>query len=199
MLELGTYVREHGASDAAWAGRHFYHIMDPSFYAGRWHLFEINRHPQHEVGADSNFNWPDNPSLPAVGYFDGLTRFYFDSQGGSFSSMSWWFDDFTFATVAGEPDTLVSSICAVYSGTKYEVTWSGPKNVAQSFDVYTSTSSMKPGGVATGTLRGTVANPGSAYTGCVWSWTTAEVPVLYVAVKPQGQALFTEIKLVPRG
>jgi len=145
LIEIGTYVRGHSVTDVSWAGDHYYHELDPSFYSGRWMLVEINRVPQHQVGSDSNFNWPEDPEYSPqltcgatgqicgtqnVHYFDGLTRFYFDSQGSQFSNSTWWFSDFEFAKVDGEPETLVSSLTATYTGTSYEVTWSGPKNVS---------------------------------------------------------------------
>ena len=198
-LQVGTYIRPHDASDAAWQGRHFYHVFDVSFHAGQWHYFVLNRTPQHEVGGDSSKNWPENPVAPQVNYFDGLTRFYFDTQARGCSDSTWLFADFTFSLVDNEPDDLVASVAAVYTGKCYQVSWAGPKNIAQAYDVAYSTSSMKKAGFKRATFGGTVSNPGNAYQGTVWlSPLMAEAKALYVAIRPRGSVEFTEVMIARR-
>ncbi len=199
VIQIGTYIRNHSDPDLDHQGEHFYHLIDSNVYAGRWMLVELNRVPQHKVGEDPTINWPENPEAPAVDYYDGLTRFYFDSQGDQFSNSSWWFADFGFATIAGEPDPLVSSLTATYSGTNYEVTWAGPKNRLQQYSVRYSATSMHTGGFGSGIDGGTVTNPGNDYTGTFWqSPPMPQGSVLYVAIQPKGSSSFTELAIPQR-
>jgi hypothetical protein len=202
ILEIGTYIRQHNYSAPAWQGQHYYHLLDPNLYAGQWTVITINRVPQHQVGADPNTNWPEDPEWAKatagapVHYFDGLTLFYFTGLYQPSWVGSYWFKDFQFGTVTGEPDTLVSSTTATYTGKGYELTWSGPKNVAQKYDIAYGTTSMKQSGFTKGTFAGTVSNPASGYTGCIWqSEPMAQRSVIYFAIRPQGQSAFTEICL----
>jgi hypothetical protein len=202
ILEIGTYIRQHNYSDPIWQGQHYYHELDPNLYAGQWTLITINRVPQHRVASDTSINWPEDPEWvnptggAPVHYFDGLTRFYFTGLYTSTWIGSYWFKDFEFSTMTGEPDTLVSSVTATYNGTGYELTWAGPKNVVQAYDIAYSTTSMKQSGFASGTFAGTVSDTGNAYTGCFWqSQPMAQQSGIYFAIRPQGQSAFTEIYL----
>jgi hypothetical protein len=199
ILQIGTYIRYHTAADSTWQGDHYYHLLNPNFYANRWTTIEINRVPQHQVGMDPNTNWPEDPdwnSANPVHYFDGLTRFYFDTQGTQWSNTACYFDNFEFDTKIGEAETYVSSLAATYNGSAYEVSWAAPKNSATSYEVRYATSSMKVSGFSTGTAAGTVSSPGSTYTGTFWlSPGMAELPTLYVAIRPVGQTAFTEIRI----
>ncbi len=78
-LEFGTYIHTVTPTGPNDQGVHYYHLLDPNLYDGKWHLLIINRHPQHQVGQDPNTNWPDNPTAP-VNYFDGLGRFYLEED-----------------------------------------------------------------------------------------------------------------------
>jgi hypothetical protein len=95
----------------------------------------------------------------------------------------------------GEPDQQVSSVTYQYTGTRYEVTWSGPKNSSLQFDIAYKTSSMKSAGFASGTSGGTIPATGSAYTNVIWSSPNmAESGTgMYVAIQPSGQSNFTEV------
>lgn len=206
IFQVGTYVRDHGNPDSAQIGAHYYHLFDPNLYANHWHLVVLNRTPQHLVGQNPSTNWGDNPQgrtgvgflLPdgygSVDYFDGLTNFYFDTQDGvSWAANSTWdFAAIALGTTPSAHDAELSSFVAVYSGTAYELSWAGLKNTPRTYEVRTSTSSMIGPGFLSGTDRGTVTNPGSAYTGCFFSFTSPELPAMYVAVRVQGQTEFEE-------
>jgi len=194
-IQVGTYIKPRSDTEPSYQGAHYYHHLDPNVYANRWIYVDINRHPQHQVGSDSNTNWPDDPEWPKVHYWDGLTRWYFDTQAGAWDGQTCYFKDIRFAKVSGEPDYEVSSITATYNGQAYEVVWAGLKNSSLKYDIYYSTASMKAGGVGTGTSGGTISSTGNAYTDIIWkSPSMAESATgLYVAIKPLGYSNFTEI------
>lgn len=186
-LELGTYIRPRTSTDINNQGAHYYHIFDPNFYAGRWMRMEMTRVPQHQVGADPNLNWPDNPDA-----FRNLTRWYWDTQG-AWSGQVCTFDNIAFSTAVGEPETYVAARTITYSGTAYEVSWAGPKNQAVTYNVRYSPISMKAAGFASGVDGGTVQNSGNAYTGVFWRSPPLIETGLCVAIQPQGQTAFAEV------
>lgn len=204
-VNLGTYVKMRTDTQQSYQGQHYYHGNDPNWYAGRWMLFEYNRHPQHQVGDDPNNDYPDDPEWvnPTTGspvhYFNGLTRFYFAMFPPSAPSLpvTCQIDDVYFDTdTTGSPDALVSSVTATHNGSAYELTWAGPKNVDQQYVIHYSTKSMKANGFSSGSNGGTVANPGSSYTSTFWkSPPMAEQADFYVAIQPSGQSAFTEIHI----
>jgi hypothetical protein len=198
-LQIGTYVRPTSETDPNNAGDHYYHLYDVNFYAGRWMKFWMNRTPQHKVTEPGSLNWGEDPSFADLGihYFDGMTRWYFDTQQASFANSTNYFDDIYVYRVAGEPDDEISSIAALYTGTRYEVTWAGLKNVARTYEIRYSTSSMKSAGFTSGTDGGTTTNPDSDYTGCIWqSSPMAESSTgMYIAIRVQGGSSFTQIFL----
>lgn len=195
--QFGTYARNQASGDSTNQGDHYYHITNSNYYADKWMKFIYNRTPQHEVGELPGINWGDDPGFASRGhhYYDDLTRFYFDTQEEpDFQSSSWWFDDFIFKTVSGEPDAEIASISCLYTGTKYEVAWAGIKNSNRTYEVRYKTSSMKSAGFTSGTDGGTVTNTGDDYTGVFWSVTTSEQPGgLYVAMRVQSAGTFTEV------
>jgi len=201
-VQFGTYVKPHNYSDPSYQGQHYYHLFDPNFYANRWVMFVVNRVPQHRVGMLSTLNWPEDPEVasPSLGspvhYFDGLTRFYIDSQSGAWSNNTCHISDFEFSTVTGEPDSMVSSVTATYSGTGYEVAFSAPKGPQIIYHLRYSTSSMKQTGFASGIDGGTLPSTGNSYTSILWkSPPMAEAPMMYVAIQPPGQTSFTEVAI----
>jgi hypothetical protein len=195
-FQLGTYVKKDDA-DASYQGAHFYHLLDPNVYSGKVVYVSINRTPQHQVGQSPSTNWPENPTASSVNYFDGLTRWYFDTQDGSsdWSSVSCQFTPVTFEKKSGEPDQQVSSVTYQYTGSRYEVTWSGPKNSTLKFDIAYSASSMKTAGFSSGIPAGTISATGNDYTNVIWASANMQEAAigLYVAIRPQGQAAFTEV------
>jgi hypothetical protein len=208
-VQIGTYIRWPGATDPMWAGAHYYHFIDPNVYPGKWIYVTLNRTPQHEVGAslpEPEIEDPEwvNGGSQKVHYYDGLTRWYFDTQGGSdWRGVTCKFADFRFYTLAGEPDSLVMSLTGQYSGSRYEATWDAPRRVTggQAYNIRYSTSSMRVNGFASGTSGGTVHGPdGSDYVSTAWnSPAMAQAPVMYVAIQPAGQSSFTEIQIPASG
>lgn len=203
-IELGTYIRSHTGKTSDYQGQHYYHIFDPNLYANKWHLVVINRTPQHKVASLPGTNWGENPEAPGgsvglenVNYFDGMTRFYWDSQYDN-TGETWSFKNFEIGTVTGTEDNEIASIMAVYSGTAYEISWASLKNTARTFDIrYSTTGSMKTNGFTSGTSGGTASNPASDYTGTFWaSPAMAEAnPGIWIAIRRQGATNFTELWL----
>lgn len=205
ITQFGTYIRDHSFTDAAWQGAHYYHLINPNYYANTWHKMTFNGTPQHQVGRDPTANWGNEPELVSgsntggngqnVGYMDGLSHFYFDTQNGVAwaSNSRWTFAQIEFDTVSGEPDTEISSLVGVYSGTRYELTWAGLKNIPRTYEIVYSPNSLRQNGWASGTSGGTTTNPASAYTGCIWTLTSSELTTgLYVGVRQQSTTDFTE-------
>jgi hypothetical protein len=194
-LQIGTYIKPKDSTDARWQGDHYYHLLDANFYANRWTTIELNRVPQHMVTQSPYTNWPENPES-GINYYDGLTIFYFDTQGSGWGNQTCYFDNYQFGVTTGEPDTYVSSLAGSYNESGYDVTWAAPKNSVTSYEVRYSTSSMKANGFASGMSGGTVSSPGNAYTGTFWrSPSVAEAPVMYVAIRPTDLSQFTEFKI----
>lgn len=197
--QFGTYIREHDNPDSAWAGAHYYHLFSPNVYADRWFKVWVNRTPQHQVGQSSSTNWGEDPSWSSQGvhYFDGLTRFYWDGAYTQSPNSIWRFACFELMQVLEEPDAEVSSIAAMYSGTRYEITWAAIKNTQRSFQVRYNAKSMKANGFASGTDGGQVQSPGSNYVGTFWASAPMGEgsPGMYFAIKPTHLNSFTEIYL----
>lgn len=202
ILQVGTYIKPTSNTDPSLQGTHYYHLFDFNVYADRWVLLELNPQPQYKLGSDGSTQPPLDPewtgSTP-VHYFDGLTRFYFDTQGDGWINQVCYFDDFYFEKVTGSPDNFVASITATHSGSRYEVTWATPKNQNLVYRVRYSTSSLKAAGFNTGIDGGTVSSTGNSYPGVIWtSPDMPESPVgLYVGIQPPGQSAFTEIYIPP--
>jgi len=206
IAEVGTYTKNDDGQPSN-QGDHYYHYLDPNFIAGQWMLVTLNRVPQHEVGqTDPNGSYPENPSRngqfahsPYWDYFDGLTRLYFCDEYGSAADWNgdYYFANFQFDTVTGEPDSLVATVTAVYTGDHYEISWMGPKNVVQAYTVYMAPASMKAKGVGSGTVVGTSQTGGYAYAGVLVASKSMAQPSsgMYFAIQPAGQTSFTEVYL----
>lgn len=198
-FHIGTYVKRTSDTGDNNQGQHYYHHFDPNVYANQWIYVEVTRLPQHKVSQNSSANWPENPELSSSGvnYFDGLTRFYFDTTGGGkWSGQTCWFDDFVFEKKAGEPDTHVGGTTATYNGSSYEVRWNAPKNTVTTYEVRYSNASMKTAGFTSGVDGGRTSSPGSAYTVTYWkSPNRSNTQDLYVAIRPVGQSAFREIRI----
>jgi hypothetical protein len=194
VFQVGTYVKTDDGNPSN-QGSHYYHLVDPNVYSGKVVYVDINRTPQHQVGQSTSANWPENPTAPSVNYFDGLTRWYFDTQDGNWSGSLCRFGPVTFEKVMGEPDQQVSSVTYQYTGTRYEVTWSGPKNSTLKFDIAYSDVSMKSTGFSSGTAAGTVSATGNDYTNVIWASPNMQEKAtgFYVAIRPQGQTAFTQV------
>ncbi len=194
VFQVGVYVKTDDGNPSN-QGAHYYHLVDPNVYNGTVVYVDINRTPQHQVGQSPSKNWPENPTAPSFNYFDGLTRWYFDTQDGNWSGAVCRFGPVTFEKVTGEPDQQVSSLTYQYTGARYEVTWSGPKNSTLKFDVAYSGVSMKSAGFSSGAFAGTVNATGNDYTNVIWASPNMQEAAagLYVAIRPQGQTAFTEV------
>jgi len=185
---------------------HYYHQFDFNVYSGHWILVETNMQPQHIVGGPGT-NPPYDPeySAPTYGtpvhYFDGMTTWYFDTQGAGAGGAAWaqkdcYFKDIELREVDNEPDTLVASTTGQYNGAQFELTWAGP-GTGQVYNVYYSRSSMHVSGLQGGTSGGTVSDPGG-YKGVFWQSPSLPLSTgLYVAVQPQGNTNFSEIFIPP--
>jgi hypothetical protein len=193
-IEFGTYIRTHNTSDPNYQGAHYYHQMGIDFPANRWVYITINCVPQHQVGDNGTTNYPCNPTGDS--YFDDLTRFYFDGIYGGGANATWTFDDFQFAAVGGEPDTLVASVSGTYDGSRYKLSWATPKNQSVTYTVYYSTVSMHANGLSAGTNGGTTSSTGNTYTnGPNWQSPSIAQPAggMFFAIQPSGSSTFTEI------
>jgi hypothetical protein len=204
--EIGTYVKAAPDGSATNQGDHYYHYLCADWYPNQWMLIVLNRQVQHMVGQNAGTNWPEDPSWNSnlsaqhVHYYDGLTSFYFTDEYGDpamWGNATYQFAPITLGTVSGEPDSLVSSITATYTGIDYELTWAAPKNVTTQYTVYYSTKgSMHLNGLASGTKSTTVSSPGSAYTGTGWaSPAMPQAAGIWFAIQPVGQSSFTEVFL----
>lgn len=189
-FQFGTYVRSHAEPDPSRQGDHYYHLLSGSFPAGKWVYVEINPTPQHQVGKNSSTNWGVIP-----GYFDDLTRFYFDGAYAETPGAEFEFADFGFRRAMDEPDAEVATVSIAYDGAKYVLGFSGLKNTARKYEIRFSPHSMKADGFASGTSGGTFSNPGDDYCGVFWSSPIMpENPVgMYVAIMPNSGTAFTEI------
>jgi hypothetical protein len=164
-------------------------------------FFEVNRTPQHQVGRETGRNWGEDPLWEAAGihYFDALTRFYIDSQGGGWRNKTCRVAQFEFARADGEPDDEVSSISATYNGSAYEIVFSGPKNSTLKYEIWYSRVSMREHGLGAGNRGKPVSANGSGYTAILWkSPKIPEVDSLYVAIRPKNRPNFTEL-VITRG
>jgi hypothetical protein len=168
--------------------------MANTFNANQWYYFTLNDHPQHHVGMAPYINWPNDPEwvLPGtVGepthYYDGWTRFYITpNQQAIPSAFTCEYGPMSFAVVSGEPDEDVATIAGSYDGSSYHVDWAGPKNVTEGYIVKYATASMHTNGFSTGTVcGGTPGTQDNAYTYVNWTCKIAQVPSLYVAIRPQ--------------
>lgn len=216
---MGTYIKGHTVTaDAANQGQHYYHRFATNVYANHWVYAVMNQQPQHIVGGDvgtmpvldPEWNAPTDQGTgggtqPPVHYFDGMTRFYFDTsptsysahgqQGGGWELNNCYFSDFEFAIVNGEPDHLVSNTSGTYNGTAFQATFDAPNSVNQTYSIAYSRSDLHINGFASGTSGGTVQSTGTDYPSITWtSPALAEGSGLYVGVQPQGgDGSFTQI------
>ena len=210
---IGTYTKALANTDPSNQGDHWYHTLAGDTFANHWNLVEINRHPQHQVGTAGDPG--DNPSVAQGddGYFDGLTRFYFDTTNAAvsdgaadaWSGVTCKFADVYFDTTTGNPDDKISNAVVNYDGSAYHLSFNSRPNVNESFKIRYSTSSMKANGFTSGTDGGTVSSTQNDYTFVLWSSPAmAYAPNgLYVAIQPSAgsaecaSGCFTEIYYPP--
>jgi hypothetical protein len=208
IIQVGTYIKNHGHADDHEQGRHFYHYFDVAMVPNVWMAFVLDEHPQHE--RENPGNYAVNPALyvnPTTGtdmsndgfvsYMDGLSRFYFDPQPDLLNSI-WDFDDFYFWKRTGEPDYYISSLAYCYDGTRYVVYWSSLRDTVYTHEVRYRTDGvgMRSAGFTSGTSGGTISNnPGNDYVGARWQGPSASESTLgiYVAIRVVGQTYFRQV------
>jgi hypothetical protein len=198
-VQIGTYIRDTSTVDNATQGVHYYHLLNTNFVPNVWMKVILNEKPQHRRsfsgGYEHNLNPEDTGSTP-TDYWTGNTIWYWDTQGSGFEGSTWAFDDFYFNTSAyTEPDSMVASITAMYTGTRYELTWASNKNVSTTYEVRYKTTSMHASTFASGTDGGTVSSPGNAYVGTIWtsSLMAESVTGMYFGIRKVGTTDFTEV------
>jgi len=190
-FEMGTYVRDHdNGGGSSYQGAHYYHLMAMNMYNNEWMWMEINRHPQHQVGELSSTNWPDDPEFGGgenIHYMDGLTRFYWDTQGDQWENTVCTFDNIGFWEDTGRaPEEYVASVALTYSGSAYSLTWAGVKNQDITYDVrHSATASLRTIGWNTATSDGTAVTTGNDYTGVVKSVTAARADQVWFGIRPR--------------
>jgi hypothetical protein len=187
-MEVGTYIRSKTDTNVSNQGAHYYHLLDPNVPTDVWMQVTINGTPQHQVGMSPSTNWPTQS-----GYFDKMTRFYFDANQ---PSSVWSFGTISYRTVTGEPDGEVSSVVSYYAAGAYQVSWAAKKNIVRSFTVRYSLT--RPASCTSGTSAGTVSSPGNTYTGTNWRLARTQSDDFYVTIQPAGFSNCTLVR-IPRG
>jgi hypothetical protein len=202
--QFGDYINPHDNVNTSSQGQHYYSFIPLNIRAFYPVYVQINETPSHRVGA-GEANWPNDPewvlptninssgNLSPVHFFDGMTHFYIFPwyANGATTTRNCWVGPITLSTnTAGESDEYVHDVTAQYTGTQYEVEWSGPTNqlVNNNYDVHYSTSSMHANGFSTGTNAGPIyiAPSGSSAGYVTWdSSTMSQQPPMYVAIRPR--------------
>lgn len=209
QVQFGTYSRPDDG-DSGNQGQHFYHFLNTKWTANKHTKVWINKHPQHQVGQNSNQEWGDNPTLvdptniqsgSTFDYFLGLTRFYFDGIGGFMGNGDYYFDDFYFEYDPDNTDEYVSSVTIGHDGTDFHLGWSSRKYTDLTYNVYYHTSNIRTAGLGAATLIGTATSPNSAYADC-YKATSGGVAFpaggMYFAIEPPGDIGFSHFYLENR-
>lgn len=207
---FGTYVRSKNGdeSSAESGGNHFYHYFDLES-TGEWHQIIIDTHPSHSRGESGGLEEGDKEyATGEVGYnyFDGLTRFYFDLDGGlpNYPSAI-YFDGFEFYEEKN-PENInqIYGLNGVYvpASNKLIVGWKRDKDenkvkheVRYSFsDVFSigwDNAEVAP--------NGTITPPGwQGYNGMYWNTTDINLSgkkSIFIAIKPENSNLFRQIEI----
>jgi hypothetical protein len=211
-LSIGTYVKPETDMISGNQGDHFYHGLGFNIYAGQWSWFELNRAPNHWRDDPGYQEYPEDPtwymdSARRSHYFDGLTRFYFDSASNnvqstfepvaplfrtpptmdSWSGLTCQYTDFTFRLEPAQPDAFVETLNGTYNGTGYEVSLNTVKNHVVNYTVnYSTSQDIKTLGFSNASSGGTIASNGTPFLSATWkSPPMAQVPRLWVAFRPQ--------------
>jgi len=201
-LEIGTYVRgpEPTAAESG-QGQHYYQFLNPGSAANEWVNVELNRMVQHQVGANGNTIYPEDPEFQAptlgeapIHYFDGMTHFYFGPTYAPemrASGLTCTFGPMTLDKVANGADAYVSGITGTYNpGTgQYGLSWNQPKHIpgGVTFDVRYSPNSMRVNGWSQGTSGGSATGAdNSPYTEVNYtSPGMTRASTLYFAIRPR--------------
>lgn len=211
-LIVGTYVKRVANADRnsdETGGGHYYHKFNvPN--TNTWTKIEMNMHPFHDRGAGGNVEHGDQPhptGEDAYNYFDALTRFYVNEMEDVGSvPVLYKLDAFEFLSEASrENDDQVYGIAATYVPGTNEVylTWSRRKDDnTTKHEVRFSNRDIHQIGwnAATPAPNGIVTPKGSGgYNGMTYvSSALPTTGTLYLAIKPQGSTLFSQIELPTR-
>lgn len=211
-VQLGTYLRKSNGDPQSQndGGMHAYHLYNFK-YTGAWEQVIFDSHPTYIIGAEGNGNTEfGNQPYPTgesgFNYFDALTRFYFDGQGGLSSyPADFLFDGFELYNDPN-PENLdqIYSLHGVYVlGTnEIFVGWNRNKDentvnheVRYAFqDIFSigwNTATPAPNGIVT-------PPDFQGYNGMEWSTTSINVSsqaVIYIAIKPQNSSRFRQIAI----
>ncbi len=216
-IQFGTYVKRVRDADRRsdeTGGNHGYHHLNLA-PTGTWTRVVLNMHPHHYRGASGSQDHGNQLHPTGEGqynYFDTLTRFYITSPWHKAAEpVVYRLDEFEFSRAAEEEnDEQVYSIAATHvpagggpgGRERLILTWSRNKNdnklaheVRYAFeDIHVigwDKAAAAPGGV--------VKPLGvQGYNGMLYE--TAELPLagraeIYLAIKPDNAALFSQIKL----
>jgi VCBS repeat-containing protein len=212
--ELGTYVKRVANADPhsdETGGGHWYHFLNIA-PTGTWTKVVINAHPDHFRGGNGDKEWPDqtHPTGESqYNYFDAMTRFYIEQPYYTPPSYPETFrmDSFQFyQETAQENDDQVRSIAVTISPRDNRVILTWDRNKDQNSikqEVRYAFSDIHELGWdnATPAPDGILAPPGqNGYNGMVYD--TTKLPLagngnrtLYLAIKPQGSSVFSQIDL----
>jgi len=211
-MDFGTYVKRIANADRhsdETGGGHWYHLLNVA-PTGTWSRVIINMHPHHYRGRSGSMeqhNQPHPTGEEKYNYFDTLTRFYISAQSEQPSSYPavYRLDEFEFYQEPhSENDEQVYSIAATVAPAENRLilTWSRVKdeNTARHEVRYAFESVHELGWEkATPAPDGSVKPPGwQGYNGMLYS--TTKLPLagkekVYLAIKPEGAGLFSEIAL----
>ncbi len=209
-FNVGTYGKSVGTPDwynDATGGGHFYHhINTPAL--GQWVQVILNMHPNHRLGDEG---WMEPGNLPhptgedAYNYFDAMTRFYiaeFDSDP-VVVPRTYLLDQMEFYREPYEEnDEQVYSITAVYEPptNRLIVTWNRNKNENDiAHEVRFAFANIHAIGwdAATPAPDRVVLPPGwQGYNAMVYDTTSLPLagrPKVYIAIRPVGATLFSQI------
>lgn len=209
IATIGTYAKSPEDPDTRAERFHFYHFINPNFYAGRWMQITINNQPQHIRSASGYTVMPLDPMRRGWGYYsappwDGrvaeylpnLTAFYVDTvhRLADFSGQTAIFGPVVFDRVEAEPDGYVSSITATYDSDRfggrkagYEVTFFAAKNGKDQYEIrYSTEGSLKQRGFSAGKDGGRLQGTGQPGNTVIWySPEMPEVDELWVGIRPR--------------
>lgn len=213
---LGNYIKNQANTDGNFQGQHWYNRFGCNYYAGKKCYMEFNSQPQTRVATSGSTVFANEPELNQytenIGYFDGMTRFYWNLfENFDVQNSSWWFSEMEFlekplpialrdgnSNWVGQqlPVSLVSSVCVTatnFGG--YDLSFCGPKNTPKvDYEVYTSLQSMRSNGIESGTLLGQCQSVGSAYTSVLFQVPTLAEQDRFFAIRPVGMTEFYEIE-----
>jgi len=205
---VGTYAKSPEDTDVRAERFHFYHYLNPNFYANRWMRIIINNTPQHVRGANGyavvptdpmRSGWPhySSPSwdFKPAAYLPNLTAFYLDNffRNSDLSGQTAYVGPVILDKVTGEPDAYVSSITALWTdervgdrGPGYEVGFYPPKNSRDTYEFrYSASASLKEIGFSAGESGGALTK--TAATGATLMWYSPkldEAPAFWVGIRP---------------